>query len=333
MCSSKDFMLYVLSGKGQMSWREFKSAHDYLYTNDPSRRNDETDIRFCRNETVRSLAALGHCDIEFSVNSQMIYCTPPLLARLPSPGLPEAVLVGARFPETFQLLSDACKSIGGWIMPTASVQPILRGLLPTRVVVEAEYGASIAEIARSVGLGFEKDPPAWSILNYSASVDSYADTLTWREMPEINWLRKDFSFDSLTFANAGKTEKHFRLSGYTDPVRSTSRTLLWKGNEAAEVDRDWARYLALREAGMNVIFYDAQRLLFLHPRTVPLPTLLARSLVLCSGYVPYSINVGDGRVKSFNSLGWLGYERVPLFLAEKIARKLGQNLTVHSRIS
>jgi hypothetical protein len=326
-----DILLYVLSAKGDVSWGEFKKVYDHLYAvhvlpNEPG----ETNIRFSRSRAARALDSLGHCDLEFSKDSQRVYSGPPVLARLPRTGLPQAVLAGARFPQTVQRLADACKAAGSRVTLTVNDQPGGRGLFPTRVVVRAEYASDIAKAGCSLGIKFENEPPVWPVLNFSASINEYMGTLRWARARDVNWPCRDFNFDSLSYTGVRQPSEGVRLGRYTDPVRNTPVHLLWKEGQCAEVDGDWGRYLALREAGARVLTYDPLRFLFAAPRTVPLPRLVARALTLCSGNLPLLVNAAGARLAGSNPVGFAVYQAIPPLIARLAATKLGQELTTCS---
>lgn len=326
MYNQSDVLLFTLSVKREITWAEFKKVYDYLYTVQIlTNEVGETSIHFSRNQTARALDSLGHCDIEFSKDSQKVYAAPPTLARLPRAGIPEAILAGARFPYTVQRMVEACKASNKRVSLVVNDQPTGYGLEPVRVTVLAEYAKDIASLGGLMGIKFENEPPAWSILNFSASLDDFKGTLQWSKKRDLNWQHKNFNFNSLRYEGKNQQESGIRLSRYTNPVKNIPFYLIWKGDQCAEVDGDWGRYLALKEAGLNVIFYDPQRFLFAAPRTIPLPRLIARALTFCSGYLPrHTLN---STILRSNTLGLTVYQDIPPQIAQLAATKIGQELT------
>lgn len=326
MYDACETLLYVLSAKRRMSWIDFKKTYDYLYTvhvlpTAPGERN----INYERNEIARGLDALGHCELEFSKDAQNVFSGPPVLARLPQTGLPKATLVGARFPQTVRRLKQAAKTINRRIKIVVDKQGSGHMLEPFRVVIQAELAKEIADVGQSLGVKFENEPPAWSTMNFSASLGEYMATRQWSRKADLNWLRKDFNFDSLCYTRS-KWEGGVRLSRYVDPVRNTNLYLLWKEDQMSEVDGDWGRYAALNEAGINVLVYDSQQFAFGVPRTLPLPRLIARGLTLCSGYLPSVIENGGVRFSNLDHCPTAVYRDVPPAIAQLAATKLGQTL-------
>ena len=137
MSRDSDQLLYVISANNEMSWASFKEAFNYLYTLQVDSIDRERDgIKSKRFQAVRVLDALVHCDFNFNENK--VYAAPPVLVRLPCAGFPQAILAGARPPQTIQKLSDACKSIGNHINLEVMEQPGQLVLIPRRVAVQVE---------------------------------------------------------------------------------------------------------------------------------------------------------------------------------------------------
>ncbi|MFX0108245.1 MAG: hypothetical protein ACFE7R_08180, partial [Candidatus Hodarchaeota archaeon] len=77
-----------------------------------------------------------------------------------------------------------------------------------------------------------------------------------------------------------------RLVEYINPLNQQRVHWLWKGTLAAEVNRDWGRYIALANHVVNILIYDKLRNHLSVPEYVPLPRFFARALTLCSGIAP-----------------------------------------------
>ena len=108
----------MVSSKVGRRWREFKNAFEYLYLNTPGTDGEaiESEIpSWAVNKTARALDILGHCDLEFSQSGRRVHAAPPVLARLPIAGLPQAVLTGSRSPKTIPSVKEACKRANEFI--------------------------------------------------------------------------------------------------------------------------------------------------------------------------------------------------------------------------
>ena len=327
MSRDSDQLLYVISANNEMSWASFKEAFNYLYTLQVDSIDRERDgIKSKRFQAVRVLDALGHCDFNFNENK--VYAAPPVLVRLPCAGFPQAILAGARPPQTIQKLSDACKSIGNHINLEVMEQPGQLVLIPRRVAVQVEDVGELEAIANSLRIPFMETPSAWSLLHFAASLDDYLATLQWSDQPELKtWKRKTFNPSFLQFRSFQEADTDIRLSQYSHPSRNTQIHYLWKEGTCMEIDQDWGRYVVLKALQQNVLVYDQRRFIMAVPVGAKLPRLLERVLTLCSGYVATFVErlSYSPEIKGFNL-----FRAIPPQIAEMAAAKLGQTLSAHS---
>ncbi len=327
MYETEDSLLNVISAKREISWAEYKKLYDDLYRTQILNIDlDELNINFKRSQTARGLDALGHCDFEFSKDVQRVLSAPPILSRLPETGLPKATLVGSRLPRTILRLQQLAKKSSGRVRIKLDRQPDDYVLAPLRVVVETDYVKDLSDFSESFGVKFENEPTAWSVINFSSSLSQYMVTLSWSRRRDLNWRRTDFNFDTLTYRRTQLQDGSIRLSRYVDPTRNVDLYLLWKGDECAEVDRDWGRYAALQLAKLNVVRYNVDKFEFAIPSSVPLPKLIARALTLCSGFLPL-VTPSTSKHLSSSSYSASVYRGIPPAVAELAATKIGQTLT------
>jgi hypothetical protein len=322
---ARDQLLYVITARKEISWSTFKAIFDSLAarSNAGTERDRGDPRRYARRRLVRALDALGHCEVAFTETQGSISVTQPTLCRLPISGLPQGVLTGARSPSTVPYLVDICRQSDATVSIDVSSRGSALTFIPRRVIVETESLEQLGHVAASVGVAFESQPPAWKILNFSASLEQYLETLKWTTESEPNWLRKDFDADRLSFRD-DRVDSSLRLSRYSDPVRSLPLTFLWKDTSRAEVQPDWARYAILNEARKSVLVYDRREFRLVVPATVPFPRLIERGLVLSSGFAPQLSQV---RVEpEVSAMPCYIYEAVPPQIASLAAWKLGQCL-------
>jgi len=320
---NSDRLLYVLSAKKEINSSAFKEAFDYLDTNATDL--DRQGIKKRRSEVIRSLDALGHCDFDFS-NGYRVYVAPPALVRLPCAGFPQAVLTGARSPNTIQKIEEACKSVGNHIKHDVEPDDAL-SLIPRRITIQAEDIEELRQISDLLKIHFLETPSAWTILHFVGSLDDYLDTLKWCTTRELNWQRQTFNPSSLQFEATQDVEADTRLSQYSHPKQNTMSFYLWRNGQMAEIERDWGRYAVLKAMRSSVLFYDKRKFMMAVPISAKLPRLLERALTLCSGFVPEYRNKSDSlskilpKVKGFNL-----FTAIPPQIAEMTAAKLSQTL-------
>jgi hypothetical protein len=327
-----DSLLYVLSAKGEMSWADFKKCFDYLVgmQREPNEVESEYYRKHRRRETLLGMEALGHCDAQFESSPSKISVAPAGFVRLPQSGLPQIVLAGNRSPSAIEILDTYCKKVSRQIRILVSEQPVARSLIPNRVLITAESVDQISEISRLIGVAFDECPAAWSISTFCASLDQYLASRNWSSGTEPNLKRRDFDLGSLGFLDYRRDKEQWRLSGYTDRIRSTQLYFLWKDGSYAHVDLDWGRYAIAQEAGVSLLIYDERRFIVAVPAGAPLPKLFTRSLALCSGYTGHFVPGTLLSVPSPETRGFHLFKDIPPQIAEMVAAKLGQTLLPYS---
>ena len=299
---------------GELSWASFCKMVDEIFVPD-GRLAD--DVSHTRSEVASLGDCLGHWDVVSDERGTRICIAPPVLAALPRPGLPGALLCGSRSSDTYQALASACRAAGVTISVTK--QDHLNPYAASRVEVVGDSHDRIAAAAATLGIGYQQVPAAWALAEASGSLDRYLTNLRWGSDAELNWIRKDFDPTNLRFARVPSGSDHppFGLSNYTLPAGWARQDRLWRGQENARVDRSWGRYAVLQELGMLVLRFDPLSGSLAVPKQVPLPKIPARSLALCSGRPP-AFESGEG-------LGCRVYPDVPVSIFEALAGKLGQH--------
>lgn len=320
-----DILLYVLSSWRETSWTTFRKSFDELHRRQLATGHDAVvgDAALFRSRTLRMLVSLGHVDMSFGPTGAgtIVVCNPALVA-LPGPGVRRAVLVGARSPALVEKLRKAAldTSASLAVHPQGSSAPFA----PSRIEVQASNIESFEKLAKIIGIPFSRFTPARAIARWSGSVDEYLARLIWAPNDDLNWYRQDFDQVSLRFASPDGEQAVIRLSRYQDPIRETWRYYrLFRGQEFATVNPDWGRYIVLSHQQRQVFEFDRTNSVVRVPTWVPLPVLLSRALVLCSGRSPVLGRTGELKEKRFG-LRFDVYEGIPPSVANVVARKLGQ---------
>lgn len=320
MPRSTDKLAFALATPEPLSRQYFRKVFDHLYLTDAAPAGYRLeDIDWHRRATESDLEALSICDFE-SGDRQVVNSCPPFLGLLPHAGFPAAVLFGARTPSTRRQLLAAVRQHRDVAIMTVAQQPGFP-LLPRRVRIQAQDLPTLDTIARASSIPLVETAPSWLLLSYAYSVETQAATLPWRPgVPDLNWLRDDFDVQALSFRGI-TSGTSLRLTRYRHPQQAHRRVhYLVDGERSAEVEPEWARYYMLHKCRQNVLLYDEHLATILLPLFLPLPRLLVRGLVACSGFAPQELPLHDGRrVRAF--------VQVPQSHAELLAHKLGQQLT------
>lgn len=325
MSDRSDFLLYYISARRELPWDTFKAAYDALQIEQAGAVAPEA-LNYRRGRIARILDSLGHCDIVFGEGGGRVYAAPPVLARLPIRGVCRAILCGVRNPQTILDLKAACRTLRCTMKVATQNHGKEIVCVPQRVVVEAESGALLAELAKKVEIGYQDVPPAWGMLQFASSLEQYMAARSWSFEQDINWLRNDFDTQSLQFSNHFSTHDN-RLSRYADRMRSGHIYYLWRGQERTRIDVDWGRYALLNIHSKHVLLYDANTMRLAVPSTASLPRLFNRALVLCSGYTPFPIKKQVSFTQKKDPLGFDVFMGIPPDIAQLLATKLGQVLT------
>lgn len=311
--SSGDTVLYAVSSRRSVPWSSFKLAVDAAFS--PSHQ-PATQTRYLRSDVAALGDSLGHWDIAPDGQDSIRICVaPPVLARLPWPGPPCAILCGSRSPDTVLDVAAANRSSGKTIA-RAVPQQTLHPYAPSRIEVRSSAGGDLGALAAQLGITYAEEPPAWALASACSTLTGYLASLEWDADDQLDWPRRDFDPGRLAYGPPQQNNTPLRLSMYEHPRGWTGFDRLRRDGKVARIDRAWARYAVLASAGIRVLRYNHRAGTVTVPRRVPLPRLVARSLALCSGQPP--------AVTPEGGLDHLVYSAVPQSVFDVIATKLGQ---------
>jgi hypothetical protein len=317
LASPGDALLFAVSARRQLSWRAFTGALDAVFIADE---REGVDVRQARSAIAALGSSLGHWDIVPDGQSARICVAPPVLARLPWPGLPKAVLCGARSPDTLEAVKRAAAIVG--VTARAAAQHHLHRYAPARIEVTANSSGPLANLADALGVMYRPEPAAGALTAACGSLSGYLGTLEWSAEPDIDWTRRDFDPEGLRLVNVpvGGQRDGLTLSVYENPANWARQDRLWRGERWALAHRDWARFAVLAERGRRIATYEHRSGTFTVPRQVPIPAIPARALALCSGK--------PARLSAGQNLGTHSYLDVPESIAAAVLEKLGQDCSV-----
>lgn len=319
-------LIYAMSTRGSFGLDQFNEIFRMLYLPAEPKSEDWFYID-AKRYIVRMLDALGYCEFDF--DRRMVHMCPPCIASLPVHGLPKAVLTGARSPRLIHTLKSLVKNSGERAFIKSVPQKDSYAAIPASIYIEAESCQVISDIAKEAGIEASvQAPAAWLLANFSASIEDVRKSIVFEKRFEPGWKKRMFDKDRLYFAyGVNEDTERLSLKEYMNPVTRQYKHWLWDSQTAAEVDRDWGRYLVLNSSGFNVVMYDPKSRVMAVPVTVPPPCILARSLAMCSGNAPKTINattIGTANIPMESLLN--AYECVTPSIAALVASKLGQKL-------
>lgn len=316
-------LVYAMSTMGEFGLEKFKRLLDSV--NLPSMNIDSAVGIDQRQQVIRTLDSLGYCEFDFG--SSMVYMCPPGLARLPSTGLPKAILVGARTPDLVERLKAAVKNEQDNARFIMFPQRPLGVEIPPLVCIEADSTDTLRRISSNCGLLCEMDAPATLLL--ATISDSMEDI-----MSKMAYIDHDRHLQNLKFYDVEKlmfryrpSEERICLTDYVDPTTSRHTHFYWDGEKAAGIDRTWGIFAMLAEYKRDVLLYDSHLQKMAVPSIASLPPLLARSLALSTGIPPATAVTNDNGSADIPP-GYIMhvYSGIQYRIADMVARKLGQRL-------
>ena len=323
-----DFLLQTISTFGNMNIDKFNTAFNGL-SQSMRMSNREVDLNYVRRQTIRLLDSLGHCEFDFD-NRRVFACSPSLVA-LPTSGLPKAIFTGARVPSLIKEIKNFVRTNRDSISFSETQQNNKYLFLPSAIYIEAVDYEYIKDVSLATQIyHYLETPAAWSLVNFSVGIENIMENLIYEPRDDINWKKQTFYTDSLTFSNRN-CDNIQKLVSYVNPVNQQRRHWVWDNNHAAEVDRDWGRYIILASQKKNVIIYDERYYQLAVPSTVPLPRFLARAATLCTGMAPVPARIGEEPIGGLPAGHQMDiYYDVTRPIAKMISRKLSQDLILHS---
>lgn len=314
MSRAADELLWVLSAHRELDWAHFCAGFEELFAA-YLRSPDADRLEFARLSSALLLDALGHAEAFLSGTSRKLVAAPPVLAELPLPGLPRAVLCGARSPRT---LADVMAATA-WVGPRlrfSAVEPA-NPLAPTIFEFEAESTQLLQVVAERLDIQRSAYPTALALASGSAGLTDYMSGLHWIEVPELNWKRSLFDPGLVRFVYPKVVPNELHLVRYDHPIAGRTYRL-WRATQSASVDVLWGRYAVFSELRIAVMHYDDATVSAVVRREAPLPRILARVLTLCSGQPSVPDNSSDFGAR------YDRFEGVPPDVFNLVARKVGQ---------
>lgn len=319
-------LLYSISTRGKMTFSNFDAAFSTIYSQVFKTYPEDISFTYLKFQTLRFLDALGHCDFDFE--RRYVYACLPTFVLVPSFGLQKGLLTGARNIDLIKrikkIATDNKNSIRFYSVP----QKIRQALLPQAIYLEVTDKEILNKSLLSIGVNLSIDEPAaWCLINFSADVSEIMKNLSFSAMEEPDWPKRTFSIANLSFNKYFSEHAEIRFVEYTNPTDQQRLHWLWHKDKAAELDRDWGRFLSLHEHNINVLLYDFKRFLLAVPSTIPLPRLISRALTLCTGLAPSNAILKDQPISTLPEDCHLNiYEAVVPQIAEMVSMKLGQGL-------
>jgi hypothetical protein len=221
------------------------------------------------------LVTLGHVEMTGADGWRV---APPVLAGLPREAGSSAVLCGARTPALLESLGRASDSSGG------QISVFQQDAGPAVVVVMAPSRDALVSLAESAGLPFQREA-GLHLLACSASIREWPRTPIPMVEGKVDSVRR-FSKSRMHWVASSLSEATSAAKDFFRIKRDWDWISLLKSRpDSASLIDDRAGRLAAAAKSKAVRWSREGGVLSLPAHLYP-PTLMARGLVLCSGYLP-----------------------------------------------
>jgi hypothetical protein len=329
-----DNLLVALGSMGEITLKRFDKIFTELCLKDIHEDISE-EFKNIRRRAIRYLDGLGYCEFDFE-KSKVYPCKPSLIC-LPGGPFKRAVLTGSRSEQMIQDIKDFAeinkqkieiefkKQSIYTFSDLNKFQPIAS--FPSSIIIESQESLLIDELGKKIRAQVSLDCPAsWILANFSIGLEEYRKNIKTEINRELDWSKRVFSIDLLQFRRQFRDQKPDGLVEYINDRNNARVHYFWNNGLASNIDRDWGRFHVLGSHQKKIVLYDFQSHNLVIPSTTPLPRILFRSLVLCSGQLPIPVKTrikkGDIPEGSLVEI----YSGVPPEYAEIISSKLSQQL-------
>lgn len=153
-------LLYAISTRGKINFINFDTAFATIYLQVLKKNPEDIDFKHLKFQTLRFLDALGHCEFDFG--KRYIYACQPSLVLMPSFGLPQVLLTGARNQELVLSIKKFAARNKNAVRFYSIPQKVKHSLLPQAIYLEATDKDLLIEAATEVGVNFKIDEPCGS---------------------------------------------------------------------------------------------------------------------------------------------------------------------------
>jgi hypothetical protein len=332
-----NLLIYYLTIKMRASTEEYFKAFENLlnyFRISPDDLDNCPSIANLKRTSLQMLDYLGFLDYEYS--NRKIVVNPPQLIFIPTKAGRKLILIGGRTPKLLESIILKAKEYNFIPIVEPQHESNTWYFLPDRVVIvvpEATRDRDIIQFAKDCNLVLKENPSSsfarfeysqFGLIEFSGRIENLEKNMKPdSQFPGDGWICKIFNPDKLCFERALENEidhafqlVEYKVNEYTFLHR------LWKNGKSYPVNKNWGRYLVLKDFGKQVIFYDNDTGLFAVPSNVPLPRLMMEGIMLCSGFVPVKVWL---KIEEYETY-WHIFDNVPSNLVYNEFQKIGQKL-------
>lgn len=317
-------LLSFLTIRQKLKAKDFYAAFEFLSTIKLKRIDNGT----FRNITRAKKFALNYYDylgfVDYDYHNDSIIINPPQLIYIPSFSGRSVLLIGARDKSLVDAILKNAVNYKLHVEINSQYSSNENLLLPDRIVIHAfenDGDWSIRKLAESLKIKFNSERlHQIGLYLLNGTVDGYEQVVLEknRSLDDYGSCSKYiFNPSSLAMDKLENEEFDKNMSLLEYKFREWERIqVLWKDGKCYKVDRNWGRFLVLKNLQKNVIVYDRDKKIVAIPTSTPLPRLLFESITLMSGFAPMSKKIQ-------NRWYWI-FENIESIYIINMLKKLGQ---------
>jgi len=311
--------------KNVLTTEEFFRAFEFYYSVVFPERQTITNFNLTRTKK----AALNLYDytgiLDYDYETKKVVVNPPQFIFIPASQGRKVLLIGARDSSLVQAIISAAPKYNLQVEIRSQFTSNEKFLLPDILTIKA-FGSSMegygernfVAFSNEMQIKFSNDYfPQVALQEFSSDIIEYKNSMQLTDINDYDWARRIFNPENLRFESSESPtfDKSFALVEYK-LNEYTYYYKLWMEGNCYKVDKNWGKYLVLKQFKKNVILFDTRKERVGIPLETPLPRLLSESIMLLSGLAPDFMFI-EGR-------NYWVYENIPSIFTENLFRKLGQ---------
>ncbi len=330
-----DSLLYFLSTKKDCSINDFYDVFEYLYNIYSKSEKTFENLHNAKKNSLYYYSYLGF--IECYYDTREIHVCPPQMFLIPTKYGRKAILTGAREKDLIEKLISVAKerNISFNFKKHSDIKNEF--LLPNIITLHSVSNDSRIDENNLIKLSKDCNIPLNNnefiqigFLLTSSSVDEYRNYVLQNletDKEDYQWGRYIFNPDKLSFQPNSNSDFNKNLSLVEYRLDFKLNQKLWLSNRCYKIDKNWGRFLVLKRMGKNIILYDGQTEILAIPTSIPLPLLLAKSIIMLSGEIPERIYIQTGK----NGFFYYIFKNIPELIAKQLSNvKLGQEIIIQN---
>lgn len=321
-----NILLSFLTLKRISNTEDFYKAFEFLYSNKFAETSSNTNFSILKRSSLNFFNYLGYLDYDYE--EKRIVATPTQLIFIPAVKGRKTLLIGGRDEELVNLIIEKAPKYNLQVNITNQFSTNENLLLPDAITIQSfgkrteNFGErNLMALSQDLQIKFTPTQIAqFGLQSFSADIEEYIQDMidsNQTNEDDYDWARRTFNVDTLEFERTEPSsfDKTFALVEYK-LNEYTFINKLWLEGKCFLVDKNWGRYLALNHYKKQVILYNEEKHQVAIPIQLPLPRLLAQSIMLLSGLAPVYTRI--------NSRLFRVYENVPSPFIKNLFDKLKQ---------